>query len=195
MSLGEGRSFQGIPATVWGGRNYFPNADLRVAFLLAGVRTIRHELPGIRIANPPNNHDPERKRVPVMDWIVVLIVTAFVAGYGGIGLMTAAFVMVARQGWKQAMQSEPDGRWSFPRCLMAAGVFLGVVFGCAVLLMFLIPGGFSWSEGLGWAAGVAAVALPALIVLWCCGMRQAFASRPNSTAGHQSAQSNAGSEG
>jgi hypothetical protein len=31
LSLGEGRSFQGIPATAWGSRNYFLNADLRVA--------------------------------------------------------------------------------------------------------------------------------------------------------------------
>jgi hypothetical protein len=195
LSPGQGRSFQGISATTWERHNYFLNADLRVAFLLAGVRTIGDELPGIRIANPHNNPESERKRVPVMDWSVVPILTVIVVGFFGFCLMAAAFVMVARQGgWRQAMQSEPDGRWGLSRRLMVAGAFLGVVFGCAVALLFSIPGGIPWNDNPHWSTAVA-VFLPTILAVWYFIIRPAHASRGNSTAGHHSEPSNVGSEG
>ena len=129
-----------------------------------------------------------------MDFGVVLILTAFIAGYVGVGLMAAAFVMVARQGgWRQAMQSEPDGRWSLSRRLMFAGALLGMVFAVAVNLLFAIPGGIPWIDGSGWSY-VAAV-LPALAAVWYFVLRPTIASRRHQTVGRQSAQSNAGSEG
>jgi hypothetical protein len=112
-----------------------------------------------------------------MEWGVVLILTAFVAGYVGVSLMAAAFVMVARQGgWRQAMRSAPDGRSSLPRRLMVAGALLGAVFGCAVAVLFLIPGGIPWRMGSDWATGLTAV-LPALAAVWYFIIRPAFAAR------------------
>jgi hypothetical protein len=130
-----------------------------------------------------------------MDWSIVPILTAIVVGFIGVSLMAAAFVMVARQGgWSQAMQSKPDGRWSLPRCLMFAGAFLGAVFGCAWVILFLIPGGIPWSMGLDWATGFAAV-LPAFVAVWYFIIRPGFAPRRHQTAGRQSEQSNARSGG
>ena len=129
-----------------------------------------------------------------MDWSVVPILAAFIAGYVGVGLMAAAFVMVARQGgWRQAMRSEPDGRWSLSRRLMFAGALLGVVCGGAVVILFLIPGGIPWSDSSGWA--FVGVVLPALAAVWYFVLRPTIASRRHQTVGRQSAQSNAGSEG
>ena len=69
-----------------------------------------------------------------MHFGVVLILTAFIAGCVGVGLMAAAFVMVARQGgWRHAIRSEPDGRWSLSRHLMFAGALLEAVCGGAVV--------------------------------------------------------------
>jgi len=80
-----------------------------------------------------------------MDWSVVPILTVLVMGLVGCGLMTAAFVMVIRQGnWKQAMQSEPLGRWSFCRRLMFAGALIGALVGLAIVILFQIPGGIPW---------------------------------------------------
>jgi len=118
-----------------------------------------------------------------MEWGVVLILTAFIAGYGGVGLMAAAFVMVARQGgWRQAMQSEPDGRWSLSRRLMFAGALFGAVCGVAVVILFLIPGGIQWSMGSDWITGVTAV-LPAFVAVWYFIIRPGFASRHHQTEG------------
>ena len=118
-----------------------------------------------------------------MEWGVVLILTAFVAGYVGVGLMAAAFVMVARQGgWRQAMQSEPDGRWSLSRRLMFAGALLGAACGGAAAILFLIPGGIPWSMGADWITGVAAV-LPAFVAVWYFIIRPGFASRHHQTEG------------
>jgi hypothetical protein len=112
-----------------------------------------------------------------MEWGVVLILTTFIAGYVGVGLMAAAFVMVARQGgWRQAMQSEPDGRWSLSRRLMFAGALLGAACGGTVVILFLIPGGIPWSMGSDWITGVAAV-LPAFVAVWYFIIRPGFAPR------------------
>jgi hypothetical protein len=112
-----------------------------------------------------------------MNWSVVPILTAIVLGFVGFCLMGAAFLLVARQGgWKQAMQSEPDGRWPLARRLMVAGAFLGIVFGVAVNLLFLIPGGIPWSDGPDWGTAVVAV-LPVLAALWYFVLRPALASR------------------
>ena len=117
-----------------------------------------------------------------MEWGVVLILTAFIAGYGGVGLMAAAFVMVARQGgWRQAMRSEPDGRWSLSRRLMFAGALLGVVCGGAVVILFLIPGGIPWSDGSDWAVGVAL--LPIWAAVWYFILRTTIAKKRYRTGG------------
>ena len=122
------------------------------------------------------------------------ILTTIVVGFVGFCLMVAAFVMVGRQGgWRQAMRSEPDGRWSLSRRLMFAGALLGVVCGGAVVILFLIPGGIPWSDSSGWSY-VAAV-LPALAAVWYFVLRPTIASRRHQTVGRQSARSNAGSEG
>jgi hypothetical protein len=107
-----------------------------------------------------------------MDWGVVLILTAFIAGYGGVCLMAAAFALVALHGgWRQAMQSGPDGRWSFPRRLMFAGALLGAVCGGAVVI---------WMTGL--AVVLLAVVLPAFVAVWYFIIRLGFAS----SRGHHS---------
>jgi hypothetical protein len=83
-----------------------------------------------------------------MNWSEVPILAAIVVGFVGFCLMVAAFVQVTRQGgWRQAMQSGPDGRWSPPRCLMFAGASIGIAFWLAVAILFLIPGGIPWMDG------------------------------------------------
>ena len=74
------------------------------------------------------------------------------------------------------MRSAPDGRSSLPRRLMVAGALLGAVFGCAVAVLFLIPGGIPWRMGSDWATGLTAV-LPALAAVWYFIIRPAFAAR------------------
>ena len=112
-----------------------------------------------------------------MDWSVLPILAVILVGLVGLCLMAAAFVMVARQGgWRQAMRSAPDGRSSLPRRLMVAGALLGAVFGCAVAVLFLIPGGIPWRMGSDWATGLTAV-LPALAAVWYFIIRPAFAAR------------------
>jgi hypothetical protein len=109
-----------------------------------------------------------------MDWSVLPILTVLVVGFVGFCLMVAAFVMVAQQGgWRQAMQSKPDGRWSLPRRLMFAGAFLGAFFGCAWVILSLIPGGIPWSEGSDWT-GLAAM-LATFAALWYFVLRPTLA--------------------
>jgi hypothetical protein len=128
-----------------------------------------------------------------MNWSVVPILTAIVVGLVGFCLMVAAFIMVARiGGWRQAMQSEPDDRWSTPRRLMFTGALLGIVYCAVVMVLFIIPGGIPWIEGSGWSYVVAV--LPPSAAVWYFVIRPAFASRRHKTAGHYSEQSNAGSE-
>jgi hypothetical protein len=113
-----------------------------------------------------------------MNWSEVPILAAAVVGFVGFCLMVAAFVLVARRGgWRQAMQPEPDGRWSLPRRLMFAGASLGTVFGVVVLLLFAIPGGIPWLDGSGWPYAVAV--LPAIAAVWYFIIRPAYASRPH----------------
>jgi hypothetical protein len=119
-----------------------------------------------------------------MDWSGVPILTAAVAGFIGVSLMAAAFVMVAHKGgWKPAMQAGPDGRWSLPRRLMFAGALLGFVFAFVVNLLFAIPGGIPWSDGPDWT-GIA-VMLPALAALWYHIIRPAHTSQHHDTRGGQ----------
>jgi hypothetical protein len=123
-----------------------------------------------------------------MDWSVVPILAAFIAGYVGVGLMAAAFVMVARQGgWRQAMQSEPDGRWSLSRRLMFAGALLGAACGGAVVILFLIPGGVPWNDSAGWSF---VAVLPPVVAVWYFVLSPTFASRRHGTAGRASSQEN-----
>jgi hypothetical protein len=128
-----------------------------------------------------------------MDWSIVPILTTIVVGFVGFCLMVAAFVMVGRQGgWRQAMRSEPDGRWSLPRRLMFAGALLGMVFGAVVMLLFAIPGGIPWNESAGWSF---VAVLPSIVAAWYFVLRPSFVSRRHQTAGHHSEQSNARSKG
>jgi len=108
-----------------------------------------------------------------MDWSIVPILSVSFLGIVGVSLMVAAFIMVARQGgWRQAMQSRPDGRWSLSRRLMFAGALLGMIFAVAVNLLFAIPGGIPWSDGPDWT-GIA-VMLPALAAVWYFVIRPAY---------------------
>jgi hypothetical protein len=128
-----------------------------------------------------------------MDWSVMPILTVIAIGCVGVCLMAAAFVLVVRQGgWMQAMQSGPDRRWSPARRLMVAGALLGVVFAFAGVLLFAIPGGIPWNESASWWPAV--VVLATLVAAWYFILRPAFPSRGNSTEGHHSEHSNAGSE-
>ena len=71
--------------------------------------------------------------------IILVAATSFV----GLGLMTAAFVMIARRGgWQQAMQADAQGRWPQPRYLMAAGASLC----CLFALLASIPGVLPWRD-------------------------------------------------
>ena len=118
----------------------------------------------------------------MMNWSVVPILTAIVVGLVGFCLMVAAFILVAHQGgWRQAMRSEADGRWSVPRRLMFTGALLCMVYCAVVMVLFIIPGGIPWVEGSGWSY-VAAV-LPPIAAVWYFVIRPAFASRRHQTAG------------
>jgi hypothetical protein len=111
-----------------------------------------------------------------MDWSILPILTATVVGSIGFCLMVAAFLLVAQQGgWRQAMQSGPEGRWSLPRRLMFAGAVLCMVFCVVVLLLFAIPGGIPWADSSGWSYAVAV--LPAIAAVWYFIIRPAYASR------------------
>ena len=101
-----------------------------------------------------------------MNWSELPILVAIVVGFVGLCLVVAAFIMVARLGgWRQAMRSEPDGRWSLPRRLMFAGAMLGIVFWFAVGILFLIPSGIPWRDGSDGGAVLAAL-LPGLAAVW-----------------------------
>lgn len=68
-------------------------------------------------------------------------------GVIGFGLMTAAFVMIARRGgWQQAMQADSQGRWPLPRCLMVAGASLCWLFP----VLTSIPGVVPWWDYSKW---------------------------------------------
>jgi hypothetical protein len=124
-----------------------------------------------------------------MNWSEVPILAAIVVGFVGFCLMVAAFVMVAQiGGWRQAMRSEPDGRWSLPRRLMFAGAFSGIVFSLAVAILFLIPGGIPWMNGSDGGTAFVSV-LTGLAAVWY------FIIRGPQKASRQAGQSNAGSGG
>lgn len=118
-----------------------------------------------------------------MNWSVVAVLAAIIVGFVGFCFMAAAFVLVARQGdWRQAMRSEPGGRWSLPRRLMFAGAFLGTFFGVVVLLLFAIPGGIPWiDDNSGWPYAVAV--LPAIAAVWYFVIRPTLAARRHQTEG------------
>jgi hypothetical protein len=117
-----------------------------------------------------------------MNWSEIAIWAAIVIGLVGFCLMVAAFGSVACQGgWRQAMQSLPDGRWSLPCRLMVTGAFLGIVFGVVVNLLFLIPGGIPWSDGSDWAVGVAL--LPIWAAVWYFILRTTIAKKRYRTGG------------
>jgi hypothetical protein len=54
----------------------------------------------------------------------------------GLCLLLTGFVMVVRRGgWRAALQSTTEGRWSVPRRLLFAGAALGALSG--LLMVFL----------------------------------------------------------
>ena len=118
-----------------------------------------------------------------MNWSEVPILAAIVVGFVGCCLMVAAFVMAALQGgWRQAIRSEPDGRWSLPRRLMFGGAFLGMIWAVVVLLLFAIPGGIPWiDDNSGWPYAVAV--LPAIAAVWYFIIRPAYVQRRHHTEG------------
>jgi hypothetical protein len=129
------------------------------------------------------------KAIPVMNWSIVPILIAIVVGLVGFCLIVAAFLLVAHQGgWRQAMRSAVDGRWSVPRRLMFVGALLGLVYCAVVMVLFVVPGGIPWLDGSGWSYVVAV--LPPLAAVWYFVIRPAVASRRNQTAGCRSQPSN-----
>ncbi len=119
-----------------------------------------------------------------MNWSDVPILTVIVVGVVGFCLMVAAFIMAARHGGsKPATKGAPEARWSLPRRLMFAGASLGVVFGLAMGILFLIPGGIPWMEGSD--GGVALIsALTGLVAVWYFIVR-----RPQTAGGHSEPES------
>jgi hypothetical protein len=116
-----------------------------------------------------------------MNWNEVPILAAIVVGFLGFCLMVVAFVLVALQGgWRQAMQSEPDGRGSLARRLMFAGAFFGIVFSMAVAILFLIPGGIPWMDGSDGGTALASV-LSGLAAVCYFMIRPAYAPRRHQT--------------
>jgi hypothetical protein len=123
-----------------------------------------------------------------MNWSEVPILAAIVMGFVGFCLMVAAFVLVARQGgWRPAMRSTPNGRWSLPRRLMFAGAFLGILFSLTVAILFLIPGGIPWMNDSDGGTALMCV-LTGLAAVW-------FIIRPSQISGRRSAQSKTRSDG
>jgi hypothetical protein len=75
-----------------------------------------------------------------MNWWSELPVVAI--GLIGFCLMAAAFALVVRGGgWRQAMQPDPQGRWSLARRLMVTGALLGYLFGLGCLILDLLQRG------------------------------------------------------
>lgn len=100
-----------------------------------------------------------------MNWSYVPILTVVAVGVVGFCLMVAAFIMAAREGGAKPATQGPEARPSLPRRLMFAGASLGVVFGLAMGILFLIPGGIPWMEGSDW--GVALISsLTGLVAVW-----------------------------
>jgi hypothetical protein len=58
-----------------------------------------------------------------------------VAAVGFCLLLTSFLMVVRRGGWRAAMQSTTEGRWSLPRRLLFAGAALGALSG--LLMVFL----------------------------------------------------------
>lgn len=86
-----------------------------------------------------------------MNWDDVPILTVTAVGVVSFCLMVAAFIMVV---WERGANSATQGASEVPPCLprrlMFAGASLGVVFGLAMGILFLIPGGIPWMEGSDW---------------------------------------------
>jgi hypothetical protein len=82
-----------------------------------------------------------------MDLGALPFLVLIAVGLVGVTLMIVAFVMVALQGgWKQAMQSDPQGRWSLPRRLMFAGAGLATLFAVLSFILYRIPGALQWPK-------------------------------------------------
>ena len=98
------------------------------------------------------------------DWPILL---ALAIGVIGFGLMTAAFILVARRGgWQKAMQGEDQRRWPLPRRLMAAGALL-----CAIFpLLTLIPGVVPWWDDSPWHTRLPHFALGAVVAVALIGL-------------------------
>jgi len=97
---------------------------------------------------------------------------AVTIGIIGFGLMTAAFVMIARRGgWQKAMQGEDNRRWTLPRGLMVTGAFLCALFGVIASVANVLP----WRESsprnalfaaLGAVLAAALIGITVLIQRW-----------------------------
>lgn len=81
-----------------------------------------------------------------MDWPLIVVIVLAAIGATGVGLMVAAFVLIARQGgWNRAIQQPiAERRWPLARWLMPIGAGLGLVMGLGLVILRLIPGGIPW---------------------------------------------------
>lgn len=80
-----------------------------------------------------------------MTWLNMIGVTLLVVGAAGFCLMMAAFVVIARQGWKQAIQQPiVEGRWTPARRLMLVGAALAATFAIGIAILASVPGGIPW---------------------------------------------------
>jgi hypothetical protein len=81
---------------------------------------------------------------------VIAIIAVMATGGLGLGLMLAAFVLIAgRGGWQEALQPDAQGRWPLPRKLLAAGAGLGCLFGAIMFLPGVVPWWhYSWGHGV-----------------------------------------------
>lgn len=119
-----------------------------------------------------------------MNWSDVPILTVTAVGVAGFCLMVAAFLIAARQGGSNpATQIAEEARRSLTRRLMFAGATLGVVFGLAMEILFLIPSGIPWMESSDW--GVTLISgLTGLVAVWHFIIR-----RPQTVGGHSEPES------
>jgi len=80
-----------------------------------------------------------------MTWLNIVGVMLLAAGAVGFCLMMAAFVVITRQGWKQAIQQPiAEGRWTPARRLMLVGAALGATFAIGIAILAFVPGGIPW---------------------------------------------------
>lgn len=73
-----------------------------------------------------------------MNWVHIAKLVFAAVGAVGFFFMLPAFALIARQGWKAAIQQPiADGRWPMPRRLLLIGASLGAFFGVGLTVLNL----------------------------------------------------------